>query len=254
MTRSAVTYVTLSYCFGNMSSWNMGFTYEIKGKTVLEYTRKRKAMKDRSEVGKIIEILQETYRDARCGLSFSSPFELLVATILSAQCTDERVNIVTNELFSVASTPSEILELGENRLREYIKSCGLSNTKASNIIKTCYTLCEKYGEEVPETMEELTALNGVGRKTANVVLSNAFGKAAIAVDTHVKRVSNRIGLADSSDVLKVEKQLMEAIPEKYWSDAHHWIIWHGRKICQARKPACDRCPLSSLCDYYAGTH
>lgn len=207
-------------------------------------------MKTVKETEKIINILEETYHDAKCGLDFSSPFELLIATILSAQCTDERVNIVTEKLFQAADTPSDMLALGEEKLTEYIRSCGLANSKASNIMKTCYTLCEKYSEQVPETMEELTALNGVGRKTANVVMSNAFGKDAIAVDTHVKRVSNRIGLASSDDVYKVEMQLRDAIDRKYWSRAHHWIIWHGRKICSARKPKCEICPLSELCDYF----
>ena len=206
-------------------------------------------MKDRKETGEIIRILSETYSGAKCGLNFSSPFELLVATILSAQCTDERVNKVTEKLFREANTPSGFLEMGEEKLNGYIKSCGLANTKASNIMKTCYTLCEKYGEEVPRTMEELTALNGVGRKTANVVMSNAYGIPAIAVDTHVKRVSNRLGLASSDDVNKVEMQLRDAIDEKYWSDAHHWLIWHGRKICSARKPKCEICPLASECDF-----
>ena len=208
-------------------------------------------MKSEKEVKEIIEILEKTYHDAKCGLDFSSPFELLIATILSAQCTDERVNKVTDVLFRVADTPDKILELGEEKLHGYIKSCGLANSKASNIMKTCYTLLDRYDGEVPSTMEELTALNGVGRKTANVVMSNAFGKDAIAVDTHVNRVSNRIGLAESRDVLKVEKQLMENIPKEYWSRAHHWIIWHGRKICSARKPSCESCPLSHLCDFYA---
>ncbi|EDS72276.1 endonuclease III [Anaerofustis stercorihominis] len=207
-------------------------------------------MKTKKETLEIIDILSKYYGEYKCGLHFKSPFELLIATILSAQCTDERVNIVTEKLFKEANTPSEILEMGEKELLKYIKSCGLSNTKSKNIIKTCFTLCNEYNEEVPKTMEELIKLNGVGRKTANVVLSNAFGVPAIAVDTHVQRVSNRIGLANSDDVLKTEQSLMKKIPKEYWSNAHHWIIWHGRKICTARNPKCEECPLNSLCNFY----
>lgn len=207
-------------------------------------------MKTKKETLEIIEILNKYYGKYECGLNFNSPFELLIATILSAQCTDERVNIVTDKLFSVANTPGKILELGEDKLLSYIKSCGLANTKAKNIIKTCFILCDKYDEKVPETMDELVKLNGVGRKTANVVLSNAFGVPAIAVDTHVQRVSNRIGLANSDDVLKTEQSLMKKIPKEYWSRAHHWIIWHGRKVCSARNPKCSECMLKDLCDFY----
>lgn len=210
-------------------------------------------MKTKKETLEIIDILSKEYGEYKCGLNFNSPFELLIATILSAQCTDERVNIVTKELFKTANTPGEILELGEEKLHEYIKSCGLSNTKAKNIMKTCFTLCDKYNEEVPSTMEELIKLNGVGRKTANVVMSNAFGIPAIAVDTHVQRVSNRLGLAKSDDVLKTEQSLMKKIPKEYWSDAHHWIIWHGRKVCSARNPKCSECMLKNLCDFYKKT-
>jgi len=207
-------------------------------------------MKTKKETLEIIDILNNHYGEYKCGLNFKSPFELLVATILSAQCTDERVNIVTEKLYNIANTPEDILALGEEGLLKYIKSCGLSNTKSKNIIKTCFTLCNEYGGEVPSTMEELIKLNGVGRKTANVVLSNAFGVPAIAVDTHVQRVSNRLGLAKSDDVLKTEESLMKKIPKEHWSDAHHWIIWHGRKICSARNPKCEICPLNSLCDFY----
>ena len=207
-------------------------------------------MKTNDEIKKILNILKENYGEYKCGLNFSSPFELLVATILSAQCTDERVNIVTNKLFKVANTPSDILALGEDNLAKYIKSCGLSNSKSKNIIKTCYTLCTEYREKVPDKMDELIKLNGVGRKTANVVLSNAYSIPAIAVDTHVQRVSNRIGLSNSDNVLETEKSLMENIPKKDWSDAHHWLIWHGRKICNARNPKCEICPLNKLCNYY----
>lgn len=199
-------------------------------------------------IEKTINILEENYSEYKCGLNFNSPFELLIATILSAQCTDERVNKVTEVLFKKANTPKQILALGEDGLKEEIKSCGLANSKAKNIILTCETLLNEYASNVPRTMEELTALNGVGRKTANVVMSNAYGIPAIAVDTHVQRVSNRIGLAKSKDVLKTEKQLMDNIPKSFWSDAHHWIIWHGRKVCLARKPNCGYCCLKEVCE------
>lgn len=211
-------------------------------------------MKTKQETLEIIKTLEKYYENFECRLNFNSPFELLIATILSAQCTDERVNIVTKKLFADANTPSAILSLGEGKLLPYIKSCGLSNTKCKNIIKTCFTLCNEYDEQVPKTMEELTKLNGVGRKTANVVMSNAYGIPAIAVDTHVQRVSNRLGIAKSDDVLKTEQTLMKKIPKEYWSRAHHWIIWHGRKICNARNPKCEECMLSSYCDYYKKTH
>ena len=207
-------------------------------------------MKTKKEIEKILEILEENYGNYKCGLNFSTPFELLVSTILSAQCTDERVNVVTKELFKDANTPQEIYDLGEYGLLKYIKSCGLSNTKSKNIIKTCKILIDDYNGVVPNSMEILMKLPGVGRKTANVVLSNAFGVPAIAVDTHVQRVSNRIGLAESNDVLKTEQMLMKCLPEEKWSDTHHELIWHGRKVCLARKPGCVICPLSEYCDFY----
>lgn len=198
----------------------------------------------------VLEILETYYGTEKCGLDFRTPFELLIATMLSAQCTDVRVNQVTAELFKEYNTPEKMLQLNEGELREKIKSCGLSNTKAKNILITCHKLLEEYGGEVPQTMDELTALAGVGRKTANVVMSNAFDIPAIAVDTHVFRVSKRIGLAKGSNVLQVEKELMKNLPQEYWSRAHHWIIWHGRKLCTARNPKCEACPLNQLCEDY----
>lgn len=198
----------------------------------------------------VITVLEKYYGNEKCGLDFRTPFELLIATMLSAQCTDVRVNMVTAELFKEYNTPEKMLTLNEGELREKIKSCGLSNTKAKNILITCHKLLEEYGGEVPQTMEELTGLAGVGRKTANVVMSNAFDIPAIAVDTHVFRVSKRIGLAKGSNVLQVEKELMKNIPQEYWSRAHHWLIWHGRRICTARNPKCEGCPLNTLCDDY----
>lgn len=199
---------------------------------------------------KVLEELEKLYGDEKCGLDYTSPFELLIATMLSAQCTDVRVNIVTKELFKVYNRPEKMLTLNEGELREKIRSCGLSNTKAKNILLTCHKLLEMYNGVVPQTMEELTGLPGVGRKTANVVMSNAFDVPAIAVDTHVFRVSKRIGLAKGSNVLQVEKELMKNIPEEYWSRAHHWIIWHGRRLCMARNPKCESCSLAPYCDDY----
>lgn len=207
-------------------------------------------MKTKKEVTEILNILHEYYGDTKCGLDFKSSFELLIATILSAQCTDVRVNIITKDLFKAADTPSKMASLGVEKVGEIIRSCGLYKNKSKNIVRTSEILCDEYGEVVPGTMEELVKLPGVGRKTANVVLSNAFGVPAIAVDTHVQRVSNRIGLVKTEDVLKTEEGLMKVIPKDKWSDAHHWLIWHGRKICSARSPKCEICPLSSLCTYY----
>lgn len=198
----------------------------------------------------VLQELESLYGNERCGLDFSSPFELLVATILSAQCTDVRVNQVTAKLFTAYNTPRKMLTLTEGELQQKIRSCGLSETKAKNIVETCRLLLSEYGGEVPKTMEELIKLPGVGRKTANVVLSNAFGIPAIAVDTHVFRVSKRIGLAKGNNVNQVEQSLMKNIPKEYWSRAHHWIIWHGRKVCSARSPKCDSCTISKYCDDY----
>lgn len=198
----------------------------------------------------ILEGLEALYGDEQCGLDFSSPFELLIATILSAQCTDVRVNIVTAELFKAYNTPEKMLTLTEPKLKEKIKTCGLANTKAKNILATCHQLLADFGGEVPSTMAELTKLPGVGRKTANVVMSNAFDLPAIAVDTHVFRVSRRLGLAKGKNVNQVEESLMKNIPKALWSRAHHWLIWHGRRLCTARNPKCEICPLHSDCQEY----
>lgn len=195
----------------------------------------------------IIARLEATYKDAKTALNFSTPFELLVAVILSAQCTDERVNITTARLFPKASTPQQILELSLAGLEQEIRDCGLFRNKAKNIYATCQILCEKYGGKVPEDFDTLLELPGVGRKTANVVCSIAFNRPAIAVDTHVFRVANRLQLAVGSNPLIVEKKLEKVIPRKKWSQAHHWLIWHGRKICKARRPFCDKCFLNDLC-------
>lgn len=201
----------------------------------------------KKKIEQILATLEGLYGQEQCGLDFDTPFELLIATILSAQCTDVRVNIVTSDLFENFNTPETILLLGEEGLLAKIKTCGLAKTKARNIILTCHRLLTEYNGVVPAQMDELITLPGVGRKTANVVMSNAFNIPAIAVDTHVFRVSRRIGLAAGKTVLEVEKELMNNIPQNKWSQAHHWLIWHGRKCCTARNPNCGGCMLHSLC-------
>ena len=182
-------------------------------------------------------------------LNFSSPFELLIAVILSAQATDKGVNKATDKLFPVANTPQAILALGVDGLKEYIKTIGLFNSKAENIIKTCRDLIEKHHGEVPEDREALEALAGVGRKTANVVLNTAFGHPTIAVDTHIFRVCNRTGFAPGKDVVKVEEKLIKVVPAEFKVDVHHWLILHGRYTCVARKPRCGACIIEDLCEY-----
>lgn len=196
---------------------------------------------------KQLEILEETYRGAKPELHFSNPFELLIAVILSAQCTDKRVNITTARLFKKAATPAAIVALGISGLEEEIKDCGLFRNKAKNIMATCRTLVEDFGGEVPSDYDTLLKLPGVGRKTANVVTSIAFGRPAIAVDTHVFRIANRLKLAVGETPLAVEKGLMKAIPREKWSAAHHWLIYHGRRICKANRPLCGECPLADVC-------
>ncbi|MEW6332283.1 MAG: endonuclease III [Pseudomonadota bacterium] len=184
-------------------------------------------------------------------LNYRTPFELLVSVILSAQATDKSVNKATAELFKVARTPRQILGLGLRGLKRYIRTIGLYNTKAANILKTCRLLIEKHHGHVPATREELEALPGVGRKTANVILNTAFGQPTIAVDTHIFRVANRTGLAPGKNVLEVERNLLKAVPEQYRHDAHHWLILHGRYTCLARKPRCPECVIYDLCGYGA---
>ncbi|WP_315567181.1 endonuclease III [Aggregatibacter aphrophilus] len=182
-------------------------------------------------------------------LNFSSPFELLIAVILSAQATDKGVNKATDKLFPIANTPQAILALGVDGLKEYIKTIGLFNNKAENIIKTCRDLIEKHNGEVPEDRAALEALAGVGRKTANVVLNTAFGHPTIAVDTHIFRVCNRTGFAPGKDVVKVEEKLIKVVPAEFKVDVHHWLILHGRYTCVARKPRCGACIIEDLCEY-----
>ncbi len=182
-------------------------------------------------------------------LNYKTPFELLIAVILSAQATDKGVNKATDRLYPVANTAQAIFDLGEEGLKKYIKTIGLFNTKAANIIKTCAMLVEKYDGAVPETREALEALPGVGRKTANVILNTAFGQPTMAVDTHIFRVSNRTRIAPGKDVLEVEKKLLKFIPKKFLLDAHHWLILHGRYVCVARKPRCGACIIEDLCEF-----
>lgn len=193
--------------------------------------------------------LAALYPDARPALLYKTPYELLVAVILSAQCTDERVNKVTGVLFENYSTPAQMITLSQEELERYIFSCGFYRMKAEHILSASRDILEKFGGEVPDTVEKLMSLAGVGKKTANVVYSVAFGGDAIAVDTHVFRVSNRLGLAKGDTPLAVEAGLNRAIPKGDWSKAHHWLIWHGRKVCHSQKPDCEGCTLRTYCDY-----
>lgn len=201
-------------------------------------------------VNEILDILEETYPDAKCELNYTTAFELLIATILSAQCTDVRVNIVTEAMFKKYNTPEDFANLSISEIEKEIKTCGLYKSKAQKIKETSQTICEQYDGQVPDILEELVKLPGVGRKTAGVVLSNAFKQPAIAVDTHVFRVSNRIGIVNTSTPEKTEFALMDVIPRDRWSHSHHVLIFHGRRMCKARKPECEICPIKSDCNYY----
>ena len=201
----------------------------------------------------IFRRLHEDNPDPKTELAYASPFELLIAVILSAQATDVSVNKATARLYPVANTPQAILDLGVEGLSEYIKTIGLYNSKAKNVIETCRLLLERHGGEVPQTREELEALPGVGRKTANVVLNTAFRQLAMAVDTHIFRVSNRTNLAPGKNVVEVELKLLKVVPRDFLLDAHHWLILHGRYVCQARKPRCGSCRIEDLCEYKAKT-
>ncbi|ODC03350.1 endonuclease III [Terasakiispira papahanaumokuakeensis] len=197
----------------------------------------------------IFERLKVHIPEPTTELNWATPFELLTAVLLSAQATDVGVNKATAKLFPVANTPQAIIDLGLEGLKTYIKTIGLYNTKAENLMKTCHLLVEKHQSEVPKTRAALEALPGVGRKTANVILNTAFGQPTIAVDTHIFRVSNRTGLAPGKDVLEVEKKLLRYVPSEFKQDAHHWLILHGRYTCIARKPRCGSCVIEDLCEY-----
>ncbi len=198
---------------------------------------------------RIFERLKRANPRPTTELRYSSPFELLIAVMLSAQATDKSVNKATAQLFRVANTPQAIIELGLRGLKRHIKTIGLYNTKAANIMKTCRLLLERHHGRVPHTREALEALPGVGRKTANVILNTAFGHPTIAVDTHIFRVANRTGLAPGKNVRIVEEKLNKLVPDRFKKDAHHWLILHGRYVCTARKPHCPDCPIVDLCEY-----
>jgi endonuclease-3 len=202
----------------------------------------------RERVRKLIAALRRTYPDAHCELNYSNPLELLIATILSAQCTDKRVNSVTAELFKKYRTAADYANADPAELEQAIKTTGFFRSKARNIQACCRALVERHGGQVPRTMAELTALDGVGRKTANVVLGNAFGmNEGIVVDTHVARLARRLGLSRHTDAAKIEQDLMKLVPREHWTMFSHWLIWHGRRRCFARKPDCAHCEIARLC-------
>ena len=205
----------------------------------------------KKQIQTFFERLREQRPHPETELNFSSPFELLVAVTLSAQATDVSVNKATDKLFPVANTPEAIYALGVDGLKEYIKTIGLYNSKAENVIKACRILIEKHNSQVPDNRADLEALPGVGRKTANVVLNTAFGQPAMAVDTHIFRLGNRTGLAAGKNVLEVEQRLIKVIPKEFILDAHHWLILHGRYVCTARAPKCAECGVSTWCRKYA---
>ncbi|QSQ07699.1 Endonuclease III [Koleobacter methoxysyntrophicus] len=201
-----------------------------------------------NRIKEILKIFEKLYPDAKTALKYDTPFQLLVATMLAAQSTDKQVNKVTSRLFKKYSGPEDFARLNPEDLEKEIRGCGLYRNKSKNIIEASRVIIDKYKGEVPRNLNDLMSLPGVGRKTANVVLSNAFNMPAFAVDTHVFRVSNRIGLAHGKNVLEAEYQLMENIPEELWGKTHHWLIYHGRQVCRARNPKCQKCALIHLCE------
>lgn len=205
------------------------------------------------QVNKILELLYELHPDATCELDHTSPYELLVATVLSAQTTDIKVNEATKFLFQVANTPSAMIELGTVNIKKYIKTIGLSNSKAKYLFNLSLSLLENYDGVVPRDMKDLITLSGVGRKTANVVRSVAFEIPAMAVDTHVKRIANRLGFSETDDVLIIEEDLKRQIPKDKWILTHHMFIFHGRRICKAQNPNCGMCSIQKICKYYNET-
>ena len=204
-------------------------------------------MKKTETPSKVLDILQKEHPDARVTLDFKNPLQLLIATILAAQCTDERVNLVTKDLFKKYRTAADFAKADLHILEKEIRSTGFYHNKAKSIIRCCQDIIKKFGGEVPRTLEDLTSLAGVGRKTANIILGNAFGQQAIAVDTHVKRVTHRLAWAKSDDPDKIEFELMEVIPKDRWTMACHQLVFHGRNICAAKKPKCSICPVAELC-------
>jgi endonuclease-3 len=211
-------------------------------------------MLDQKSIHQVLVTLKRNYQYTSTALKFRTPFQLLVSTMLAAQSTDKQVNIVTADLFKKYHSPRTMLKLSVHELEEKIRTVGLYKSKAQNILATCRILVDQYQGKIPFSREELMQLPGVGRKTANVVLSIATDFKAIAVDTHVFRVANRIGLAHADNVRKTEDHLMQNIPQRDWSNAHHWLIWHGRKICKARRPFCDSCFLTKSCMFFKSQH
>ncbi len=219
------------------------------GNAVRSLHEKTEQLLNRQKRVRIFERLRSQNPHPTTELNYGSPFELLVSVILSAQATDVSVNKATEQLFKVANTPGALLKLGVSGLKKYIKTIGLYNAKAANIIKTCNILVKQYQGRVPDQREALEQLPGVGRKTANVILNTAFGQPTIAVDTHIFRVANRTGIAPGKNVLEVEMQLLKHVPEEFKQDAHHWLILHGRYVCVARKPRCGECIIQDLCEW-----
>ena len=206
---------------------------------------------NKKEAVEIIKKLKEYYPDATCSLDFKTPFEMVISVMLSAQCTDERVNKTTPSLFEKYSTPQSICDMELEELERIIHPCGFYKNKAKNIKAMAKEILDKYNGKVPETMEELITLPGVGRKSANVVMLEAFNNPqGIAVDTHAKRIANRVGLSKNTDPEKVEQDILKLIPKEYYKDVNHLLVWHGRKICNARKPKCSECPIRKYCRYY----
>lgn len=208
-------------------------------------------MKTRKEAIKIIECLKLVYPDATCSLDFTTPFEMMISVMLSAQCTDERVNKTTPNLFCKYNTPEEMVKVDIKELEEIIHPCGFYKNKAKNIILASEMIIEKYGGEVPKQIDELVKIPGVGRKSANVIMLEAFNTpCGIAVDTHAKRISNKMGFSKESDPIKIEQDLINVFPKKYFYDVNHLFVWHGRNYCDARKPDCKRCPVNKYCDNF----
>lgn len=222
----------------------------VSGRIDYELVKGVILMDEQQRINTILKKLENEYSLAKTALNFTNPLQLLIATILSAQCTDERVNQTTSLLFKKYKTVEDYAQANVDELSAIIKPCGLYHNKSRFIINACQKLLEDFNGEVPETRGELQCLPGVGRKTANVVISNIFNKQAIAVDTHVYRVSRRLGLAKSDKVRLVEDELMALIPQHKWSEAHHWLIYHGRQVCKARKPLCEECFLQEECHFY----
>ncbi len=209
----------------------------------------------KEDIIKIIEILKIIYPDAKCSLDFKTPFELGIAVMLSAQCTDERVNKITPLLFEKYKKPEDYIEATLGEIEEIIRPCGFYKNKAKSVLGYVKKIVDEYNGKMPETMEELVKLPGIGRKSANVIMLEAFSNPqGIAVDTHAKRIANRIGLSKEKEPLKIEQDLIKAIPKKYFKDVNHLLVWHGRNLCNARKPQCNKCPINKYCEFYSKYH